>query len=75
MKGNAKVLLALIGGVAVGAAIGILLAPDKGSATRKKMADAAKNFSDMATEKMKEGMKMASGYKSKVNQEQEDLGI
>jgi gas vesicle protein len=39
---NSKVLLAFLGGIAVGAVAGILLAPDKGSNTRnaiKKMAE------------------------------------
>lgn len=32
-----KVLLGILAGVAAGATLGILLAPDKGSATRKKI--------------------------------------
>jgi len=32
-----KVLLGLLAGVAIGATLGILLAPDKGSKTRKKI--------------------------------------
>ena len=75
MNSSSKVLLALLGGVAVGAAMGILFAPDKGSETRKKVADAAKDFSDKAKEKVKEGMKMASGFKSKVNDEAEDFAV
>ncbi len=75
MSTSSKVLLAALSGVAIGAAIGILFAPDKGSETRKKVADAAKDFSDKATEKMKEGMKMASGFKSKVNGEAEDFSV
>ena len=75
MNSSSKVLLAILGGVAVGAVIGILFAPGKGSDTRKKVADAAKDFTDMATEKMKEGMKMASGFKSKVNGEAEDFAV
>ncbi len=75
MNSNAKVLWALLGGVAIGAAIGILLAPDKGSETRKKVADAAKNFGDKAKEKVKNGMKMASDFKSKGKEEMDDLGI
>lgn len=73
MNNNTKVIAALFGGLAIGAAIGILFAPDKGSETRKKMADAAKGFGDKAKEKVKEGMKMASGFRTKVNNEVEDL--
>jgi gas vesicle protein len=75
MSTSSKVLFAALGGVVVGAAIGILFAPGKGSETRKKVTDAAKDFSDMAAEKMKEGMKMASGFKSKVNGEADDFAV
>ncbi|CAN5590818.1 hypothetical protein BH11BAC1_BH11BAC1_20370 [soil metagenome] len=56
MSKNSNSLFALLGGLAIGAAIGILLAPDKGSETRKKMADAAKKAAD----KVKEGMNATS---------------
>ena len=51
---NGKVFLALLGGVAIGALLGVLLAPDKGSETRKRMADEAKKAAGKAGEKIKE---------------------
>lgn len=50
MKNSSKILIALGAGVALGAALGILFAPDKGSETRKKIAEAPdkmrKKFAD-----------------------------
>jgi gas vesicle protein len=43
---SSKVLLGVLGGVAVGAIAGILFAPDKGSNTRKKLVDSGKDYVD-----------------------------
>lgn len=44
---SGKVLLGIIAGVAVGAAIGILFAPDKGSETRRKISDKSNAYADV----------------------------
>jgi len=51
---SSKVLLGVLGGVAVGAIAGILLAPDKGSKTRKKIMDKSKGFADDVKGKFEE---------------------
>lgn len=43
---TSKVLLGILGGVAVGAIVGVLMAPDKGSNTRKKLMDSGKGYID-----------------------------
>ena len=49
-----KVLLGLIAGVAAGALLGILIAPDKGTVTRDKMTKKVKNYGDGLKEKFNE---------------------
>ncbi len=46
MNNTSKILLALVAGVAIGGALGVLLAPDKGSETRRKLAEKGADLSD-----------------------------
>jgi gas vesicle protein len=63
-------LLALITGVAIGAGLGILLAPEKGSVTRKKI----KNSFDDLTDEMKSSMYAVSdASKQKYSDFKENL--
>ena len=41
-----KTTVSIIAGIAVGVCIGLLIAPDKGSETRKKLADSAGDWMD-----------------------------
>jgi gas vesicle protein len=48
-----QVLFGVLAGAVVGAALGILFAPDKGSDTRKKISKKGSDFMDSITKKIK----------------------
>mgnify|MGYP003606477257 CR=1 FL=1 len=49
-----KIVLAVLGGVAVGALAGILLAPDKGTKTRKRILQKGNDYSNDLKNKFKD---------------------
>lgn len=51
---SGKVLLGVLAGVAIGATLGILFAPDKGSVTRKKISDKSDDYADELNKKFNE---------------------
>lgn len=51
---SGKVLLGLLAGVAAGALLGVLFAPDKGSDTRKKIAGKKNDLTDALKDKFNE---------------------
>ncbi len=75
-----KILLGTLAGVAIGAVVGVLLAPDKGSETRKKITKKGSEYTDGLKEKY-EGLKekyndLVDGVTNKlesVGQKGEDL--
>jgi gas vesicle protein len=66
MNDTSKTILAFVGGALAGAAVGILLAPDKGSNLRKKIADSARDMSDDLTETADEKYQEFKNWKSRL---------
>ena len=64
MNSSGKVLLGVLAGIAAGATLGILFAPDKGSNTRKKIVDKSNDYADDLTERFNE---FVDGVNKKVD--------
>ncbi|MEX0988510.1 MAG: YtxH domain-containing protein [Bacteroidales bacterium] len=70
---SGKVFIGILAGVTAGAILGVLLAPDKGSATRKKMTKKGKEFSDDIKDKLDDFMESVSKKFEKVKEEMSDF--
>jgi len=66
MKDNTKVVVALLAGLAAGAALGILFAPSKGDETRDKLAESLKNLGDSIKETAAAEIDNLVGLKDKI---------
>ncbi len=66
MKDNSKIVVALLAGLAAGAALGILFAPDKGNETRDKLAESLKNLGDSIRETAANEIDNLVGMKDKI---------
>ncbi len=66
MSDNSKVVVALLAGLAAGAALGILFAPDKGTETRDKLTDSLKKLGDSIRETAANEIDSLVGLKDKV---------
>ncbi|MFD0766735.1 YtxH domain-containing protein [Mucilaginibacter lutimaris] len=66
MNDNTKVVVALLAGLAAGAALGILFAPDKGTETRDKLSESLANLGDSIKETAANEIDKLVGLKDKV---------
>lgn len=66
MNDNTKVVVALLAGLAAGAALGLLFAPEKGSETRDKLTESLKNLGDSIKETAAAEIDNLVGLKDKI---------
>ena len=71
---NSKALFAFLGGLAAGAAVGILLAPEKGSETRRKLTDSAKKLGDTVRQKAEESMQYLADSRDQLRDKAQQAG-
>jgi gas vesicle protein len=69
MTTTTKVILGLVGAAAVGAAVGMLLAPEKGSDLRKNLKDQAGKWSDKLNDMWQNGKRTAEKASSRIQTE------
>ncbi|HEY4323119.1 MAG TPA: YtxH domain-containing protein [Mucilaginibacter sp.] len=66
MNDNSKVIVALLAGLAAGAALGILFAPEKGTETRDKLTESLKKLGESIRETAAAEIDNLVGLKDKV---------
>lgn len=66
MKDSGKIVTALLAGLAAGAVLGILFAPEKGSETRDKINDSLADLGDAIKERAEEQFDQLNDFKEKV---------
>ena len=71
---KSKVLLGVLGGVAAGALLGILFAPEKGSKTRKKIKLKSNDYAETLKERMNVFFNDVTQKYESVWEEAKDLG-
>jgi gas vesicle protein len=70
---SGKILLGVLAGMAAGALLGILFAPDKGSVTREKISRKSDEYAESLKEKFNEFLDTVSEKFDEVKEEVSDL--
>lgn len=66
MKDSGKVVAALLAGLATGAVLGVLFAPEKGTETREKINDSLADLGDALKERAEEQFDQLNDFKEKI---------
>ena len=70
---NSKILVGFLAGAAVGSVLGILFAPDKGTETRRKIADSSTDVTDSLKQKFNDFVDGIKDSYQGVKDDAEDL--
>ncbi len=74
MNNNSNIIAGILGGAAVGLTLGVLYAPDKGSETRRKIREKAKDAKDTIVEKSSAiADEISSRFSSRQNEFENEL--
>lgn len=68
MNTSGKILAAVAAGIAAGAVLGILFAPDKGTETRRKISEQGKKIADGIKIKFNKGKEKFNDLKEDIEQ-------
>ncbi|HMO61449.1 MAG TPA: YtxH domain-containing protein [Ferruginibacter sp.] len=68
MNTSGKILTAVAGGLAAGIVLGILVAPDKGSETRRKISEGGKKIAEGIKETVQKGREKMHAMKEELEQ-------
>ena len=66
MSDNSKILVGVLAGLAAGAALGLLFAPDKGSETRDKLSQSLKDLGDAIKDRAAEEINNLADLKDRI---------
>lgn len=66
MKDSGKVVAALLAGLAAGAVLGVLFAPEKGTEMREKINESLADLGDALKERAEEQLDQLNDFKEKV---------
>lgn len=69
MNSTSKTILAVMGAAAVGAIIGMLVAPEKGSDLRRKITDATGDWTTQLNDLLAQGREQLNSLKNKATAE------
>lgn len=73
MEKSTKVLIAVGSAVVLGSVLGILFAPDKGTATRKKIKDASDKLADNIRDRIQKGKDEIESIREGIKQSIESI--